>query len=104
MTSSPNPATEPTEPREAVRITEPSGKTYRIFADGRADGFQRGAVICNYIPSLLVETAIKEADRIFQTSKSPNESDVPSRGGAPDSRALNASNVAAKISTAAGEK
>ena len=37
----------------AVEITEPSGKTYRIFADGHAEGFENGAVIRNNIPSLL---------------------------------------------------
>ena len=47
------------EGREAFRITEPSGKTYRVFADGRAEGFEPGAFICNYIPSLLVEAACR---------------------------------------------
>ena len=54
--------------QEVFKVVEPSGKTYLIFADGHAEGFQPGAVICNRIPSLLVETAIKEADRISQAS------------------------------------
>ena len=100
MTNSPNPATEPTAPREAVRITEPSGKTYRIFPDGRAEGFQPGAVIFNYIPSLLASASSKS----HASTKSPTISDVPARGGASESLALNAANPAPKISTAAGEK
>ena len=50
----------PREDYEAFKITEPSGKTYRVFADGHAEGFQPGAVICNYIPSLLMSAKSKE--------------------------------------------
>ncbi len=50
----------PCETREAFRVVEPSGKTYRVFADGHAEGFQPGAVICNYIPSLLMSAKSKE--------------------------------------------
>ena len=28
-------------------INEPSGKTYKIFADGNTEGFEEGAVVAN---------------------------------------------------------
>lgn len=34
-------------------IHERNGKVYRIFADGRIEGFEDGAVSCNYIWPLL---------------------------------------------------
>ena len=51
--------------RAIFKITEPSGKIYRIFADGRAEGFEPGAVVCNYIPAVLasVEVTAGMADR-----------------------------------------
>ena len=105
MTSSPSPAIErtdlkPREAHEAFKITEPNGKTYRVFADGRAEGFQRGAVICNYIPALLASAAC----RAQASTKSPTMSDVPARGGASHSLASNVSSAAEKMSTAAGVK
>ncbi len=51
------------ESREAVKLIEPSGKTYRIFADGHAEGFPRGTIISNFIPSLLALAAIRGAER-----------------------------------------
>ena len=104
MTSSPSPAIDHTDPKpreahEAFRITEPSGKTYRIFADGRTEGFQRGALICNYIPALLASAESK-----FHVPSSPNKSDVLARGGASHSVALSVPSAAEKISTAAGVK
>ena len=38
---------------EAFKIIEPSGKTYRVFADGRVEGFEPGALVCNRIPALI---------------------------------------------------
>ncbi len=66
-----DPLTQHHEAHEAIRITEPSGKTYRIFADGRIEGFQRGAVICNYIPAVLASAESKS-----HVPSSPNKSDV----------------------------
>ena len=88
------------EGREAFRITEPSGKTYRVFADGRVEGFQRGAFICNYIPALLASAA----SRRQAVAESPTMSDVPARGGASHSMASYAPSVDENISTAPGEK
>ena len=65
------------EAHEAFRVVEPSGKTYRIFADGRIEGFQPEAVTFNYIPSLLASGESRS-----QASECPTKSDVPARGGA----------------------
>ena len=91
--------------QEAFKAIEPSGKTYRIFADGHTEGFQRGTIISNSIPSLLALAAIQGAERSFQAStESPTKSDVSARGGGSHSSALNVSSGGAKIATAAGEK
>ncbi len=37
---------------EAFKVIEPSGKIYRIYADGRVEGFAGGSMIFNRIPSL----------------------------------------------------
>lgn len=51
--------------RAIFKITEPSGKIYRIFADGHAEGFEPGAVVCNYIPAVLalVEVTASMSDK-----------------------------------------
>ncbi len=38
---------------EAFKIIEPSGKIYRVYEDGRVEGFESGAVVINRIPMLL---------------------------------------------------
>ena len=89
------PLTSHRKAHEAFKVVEPSGKSYRIFADGRIEGFQPGAVIFNYIPSLLAS-----GESMSQASECPTRSDVPARGGASHSLALNSSSEAAKISAA----
>lgn len=39
--------------KPTVELLEPSGKRYRIWADGRSDGFVDGVVISNGILPLL---------------------------------------------------
>lgn len=51
---------------EAFKVIEPSGKTYRVFANGQIDGFKLGAIVFNYIPPLLASgesTQIPENDQ-----------------------------------------
>lgn len=43
--------------RPAFEVTEPGGKVYRIWADGRVEGFAPGAIICNRIPTLAAAEA-----------------------------------------------
>ena len=40
---------------EIFRIVESSGKVYRIYGDGRIEGFESGAVVVNRIPMLISE-------------------------------------------------
>jgi hypothetical protein len=44
-----------------VEIVEPSGHIYRIFADGRIEGFADDALAFNYVPSLLASGSISQA-------------------------------------------
>lgn len=57
--------------RAIFKITESSGKTYRIFADGHAEGFEPGAVICNYIPALLTSVKVT-AERVGKSHAADN--------------------------------
>ena len=41
--------------QEAFKIIEPSGKTYRVYEDGRVEGFESGAIVINRIPMLWRE-------------------------------------------------
>ena len=70
--------------QEAFKIIEPSGKTYRVYEDGRIEGFKSGAIVINRIPMLL-----REAQRsISSESACPMSSVVPARGGSSLSLAL----------------
>lgn len=57
--------------KEAFRVIEPDGRTYRMFAEGLIEGFAEGAVIVNYIPSLLASASMS------QQTMSPTKSDIP---------------------------
>ena len=58
---------------ELFRLAErDSGKLYRIFDDGRTEGFAPGTVLVNYY---------RGASKRAQASDSPNTRDAPSRGG-----------------------
>lgn len=85
---------------EAFRIVEPSGRTYRIFVDGRIDGFEPHATICNRIPALLREYAYSK----LKTSPLPTNEINPSGAGASHASAPSSFNCAEKIATAPGEK
>lgn len=39
--------------QEAFKIIEPSGKTYRVYEDGRIEGFESDAIVINRIPMVL---------------------------------------------------
>ena len=43
------------EAREAFKVIEPSGKTYRIYANGEIEGFLPGSIIVNRIPGYARE-------------------------------------------------
>ena len=51
--------------KEAFRVVEPLGKTYRIYADGQIDGFQPGAFIFNYIPALLASNRLAKTKGVL---------------------------------------
>ncbi len=85
--------------QEAFKVIEPSGKTYRVYSDGRIEGFERGAVIVNYLPSLLLS-----ARNMSHASACPTNNEVPSRVGEEQGLAPSTSNCAENISTAPGEK
>ena len=86
--------------REAFRIIEPSGKTYRIYANGKIEGFEEPAIIYNRIPALMRGYS----SSISQGSPCPTSSETDDREGAAQGRAPRASNVAANNFAAAGEK
>lgn len=48
---------------EAFCVIDPSGKIYRIYANGKVDGFPDGSLIVNRIPALLRKAASGEGDR-----------------------------------------
>lgn len=86
--------------QEAFKVIEPSGKTYRVYEDGRAEGFESGSIVVNRIPMLL-----REAQRsISSESACPMSSVVPARGGASHSLALADASHDGNCTTAAGEK
>ncbi len=70
--------------KEAFKIIEPSGKTYRVYEDGRVEGFKSGSIVFNRIPMLLREAQ----HSISSESACPISSVVPARGGASHSLAL----------------
>lgn len=43
---------------ELFRV-EADGRTYRIFTDGRIEGFGPGAIIFNYYPRLAAESIVR---------------------------------------------
>lgn len=45
--------------REAFKVIEPSGKTYRCYEDGGIDGFEEGSIVVDRIPSLMRESHAK---------------------------------------------
>ena len=86
--------------QEAFKVIEPSGKTYRVYQDGRIEGFEDGAVVVNRIPLLM-----REAQRsISSESACPMSSVVPARDGASQSLAPTDSSHDENCATAAGEK
>lgn len=44
-----------------MELREPTGKVYRIFADGRIEGFPKGTIVLNRFEGLLdmMETALQ---------------------------------------------
>ncbi len=86
--------------REVLKIIEPSGKTYRVYGDGRVEGFESGAIVVNRIPMLL-----HEAQRsISSESACPMSGEVPERGGGSHSVAPIDASHDGNCTTAAGEK
>ena len=50
----------PLDPSAAFEVRTPEGGVYRIWADGRVEGFGRAPAIINRIPALAAE-AVAEA-------------------------------------------
>lgn len=44
----------------AVMVTDVFGTIYKIYADGRTEGFGPGAVIINRVPQLIAEAIEKD--------------------------------------------
>ena len=85
---------------EAFRVTEPSGKEYRVYADGRVEGFEQPAVVYNRIPALMR----RYASSILKGSPCPTINDTDLRDGVAQGLAPRASSVTSKSFAAAGEK
>ena len=85
---------------EAFRVTEPSGKTYVIYANGQVDGFEQPAIVRNRIPMLIRA----HQRNIVNGSPLPMDRLDPARGGASHSFAPNGASDSEKISAAPGEK
>ena len=85
---------------EAFLVIEPSGKEYRIYADGRVEGFEQPAIIYNRIPALMR----RHASSMSVGSPCPTRNDTDLRDGVAQGLASRASNVTSKSFAAAGEK
>lgn len=83
---------------ELFRVVEPSGKTYRVFTDGRIDGFEPGSVIANFFRS----RAFQLSESNSHAPDSPTISAVSARGGGSHGDAPSASSLALKNATADG--
>jgi len=82
---------------EVFRVTEPDGRTYRLFADGKIRGFAPGAVVFNRIPNLFYGS-------VSQASACPTSKEASSREGILPSAAAHFARPTEKMSAAAGEK
>jgi hypothetical protein len=49
---------------EAFRVMDASGRIYRIYADGRTEGFDQPAMVVNSIPGLIRASAHGTLTRI----------------------------------------
>lgn len=47
---------------EIFRVTDPAGKTYKIYANGQIEGFGEGCVVFNRIPIALKLASAGSAD------------------------------------------
>lgn len=85
---------------EAFKVIERSGRTYRIYADGRTEGFAKDAMIFNRIPRLMREHHLTMAIASPLPTTKITSLDA---GGTHDSAPADRSQTE-KIRTAPGEK
>jgi hypothetical protein len=86
--------------QEAFRVIGPSGKTYRIYVDGRIEGFEKGSTIINRITQDMRGYHFSMANG----SPFPIKDMVPTDGGASHFSASINTSCEEKMLTAPGEK
>lgn len=85
---------------EAFRVIDPDGKTYRIWADGRIEGFAQPAIVNNGIPALLRRYSANQSDG----SPLPTRYATEERLGTVQGRGLRGASTEANSLAASGVK